>query len=235
MWRDCYRLESRSMEVAFSLGTMIMNNITRGFVCFGLLVTASLPITVHGAETSDDNQPTSSDVERRRTFKLDVLDTLKQEQLRHPLIPALRLAYKTIDQIDRNVKDYTCTLVKRERIQGKLRYHEYMFAKIRHENRNSDKMSAPFSVYLKYMGPRRVKDREVLFMRSQIDSKMIARNGGTGNLKNVTLTLDPRGKLAMRNNHYPITEIGIRNLTQYLIEAGRVAFGQGSGAPTVSG
>src|SRR5687767_7943582 len=57
----------------------------------------------------------------------------------HPLEPALDRAYKALKQIEREYKDYTCTLVKRERVDGKLTDYEYMFTKVRHE---------PFSVYM---------------------------------------------------------------------------------------
>ena len=60
-------------------------------------------------------------------------------QSEHPLEPALALAAKGLNNLRANIKDYSCTVVKRERIGGELKPHEYMFAKIGHE---------PFSVYL---------------------------------------------------------------------------------------
>ena len=42
------------------------------------------------------------------------------------------------------IQDYSATLVKRERIGGKLIDYEYMFVKIRHK---------PFSVYMYFLGP----------------------------------------------------------------------------------
>ena len=62
----------------------------------------------------------------------------------HPLQPALDLAQQGLAKINANIRDYSCTIVKRERIDGKLGEHEYMFAKIR---------SQPFSVYLYFLGP----------------------------------------------------------------------------------
>jgi hypothetical protein len=46
----------------------------------------------------------------------------------HPLQPALDLAQQGLAKINANVRDYSCTIVKRERIDGKLGEHEYMFA-----------------------------------------------------------------------------------------------------------
>jgi hypothetical protein len=62
----------------------------------------------------------------------------------HPLQPALELAQRGLSQLRSTIKDYSCTMVKRERIDGKLNDHEYMFAKVRHE---------PFSVYLYFLSP----------------------------------------------------------------------------------
>src|SRR5688500_15330004 len=49
----------------------------------------------------------------------------------HPLEPALDRAYKAVKHIEAEIKDYTCTLVKRERVDGKLTDQEFVFAKIR--------------------------------------------------------------------------------------------------------
>ena len=44
------------------------------------------------------------------------------------------------------IQDYSATVIKRERISGKLSEPEYLFIKIRHK---------PFSVYLKFLAPHR--------------------------------------------------------------------------------
>ena len=46
----------------------------------------------------------------------------------HPLQPALELAQRGLTSIRTNIQDYSCTVVKRERIDGKLGEHAYMFA-----------------------------------------------------------------------------------------------------------
>ena len=42
----------------------------------------------------------------------------------HPLQPALELAQKGLAGLRGTIKDYSCTVVKRERIDGKLGDHE---------------------------------------------------------------------------------------------------------------
>src|SRR5690606_15523912 len=47
----------------------------------------------------------------------------------HPLDPAIDLAKQVRDNLYTNVRDYTCTVVKRENIDGKVNEHEFMFCK----------------------------------------------------------------------------------------------------------
>jgi len=129
----------------------------------------------------------------------------------HPLAPALRIAEEGLVRIENHIHDYKCTLVKRERIAGKLLDHEFMDAKIRHK---------PFSVYLAFKNPASVRGREVLYVEGQNNNNLMAHEGGAL-LKLVTVNLNPTSSLAMRNNRYPITEIGVKNLVQRLIEVAK--------------
>ena len=61
----------------------------------------------------------------------------------HPLMPALRWARDGLKHIE-TIKDYSATVVKRERLGNKLGDYEYMFIKVRHQ---------PFSVYMYFLGP----------------------------------------------------------------------------------
>ncbi len=127
----------------------------------------------------------------------------------HPLDPALRIARKCLANIETNIRDYSATLIKRESIGGKLNETERMRVKIRHQ---------PFSVYLQHTAPESVKGQEVVYVRGKNDGNLIGRPVG---LKGVlgTLSLKPDGVIAMQGQRYPITEIGILNLTNRLIEA----------------
>ncbi|OHB80271.1 MAG: hypothetical protein A2W31_16045 [Planctomycetes bacterium RBG_16_64_10] len=137
----------------------------------------------------------------------------------HPLMPALRLAYDVRAHIVREVKDYSCVLIKRERVDGQLLGHQYLFAKIRHEQVRAGRVVTPFSVYLHFLSPLRLRGREVLYVKGQNDGKLIARKGGP-RFSYVTVSLDPLNESAMKGNRYPITEIGIQNLVERLIEVG---------------
>jgi hypothetical protein len=128
----------------------------------------------------------------------------------HPLMPALRWAYDGVGNIEK-LQDYSATMVKRERINGKVGEPEYMFVKIRHK---------PFSVYMYFLGPPDLRGREVIYVEGQHNGNLLAHATGLqGKLLGV-LELAPTGLVAMRGNRYPLTEIGILNMVRRLVEVG---------------
>jgi hypothetical protein len=145
----------------------------------------------------------------------------------HPLMPLLRYASARYQQLDREILDYTCTLVKHERVRGRLLEPEYMQVKIRHEQVRDGRVVAPLSVYLHFTAPDVVKGREVIYVAGRYDGQIVVRNGGP-RFAYITTAIDPAGDLAMQRNRYPVTEIGLRNLIMRLIEVGNedVQYGQ---------
>jgi outer membrane lipoprotein-sorting protein len=130
----------------------------------------------------------------------------------HPLEPALALAAKGLDSLRANITDYSCTVVKRERINGELQPHEYMFAKIRHK---------PYSVYLYFLAPDGVKGQEVIYCDGKNDGNMLAHAGSGVRAMVGTVSLKPQSMLAMQGNRYPITELGVENLAKRLVEVAK--------------
>lgn len=142
---------------------------------------------------------------------------LPDDWQKHPLAPALKMAYEGYRRISEEVDDYTCTLVKRERIDGELRDFEHIATKIRHERRSGDQVVVPFSVHMRFLAPQRVEGREVLFVEGANNGKMFARRGGT-RFSSMAARIDPQGELAMRDNRYPITQVGILHLVRLLVQ-----------------
>jgi hypothetical protein len=126
----------------------------------------------------------------------------------HPLMPALRWAYTGVGNIEK-IQDYSARLAKRERIGGKLLDCEQMFVKIRHK---------PFSVYMYFLAPSALRGQEVLYVQGQNEGNMFAHGVGMQNTMFGTLKIKPDGPIAMRNERYPLTELGILNLTTRLVE-----------------
>ncbi|NLF68431.1 MAG: DUF1571 domain-containing protein [Candidatus Anammoximicrobium sp.] len=141
---------------------------------------------------------------------------------KHPLDPALDIARNGLQNIRATVNDYTCTLVKREQIDGKLLDYEYIFVKIRNRKVADGKIVTPFSVYMYFLKPTEMKGREVMYVEGRNEEKMVAHEGGTAGKYLPTVWIRPNGIIAMRNQRYPLTEVGLENLVVKLIERGEI-------------
>ncbi len=126
----------------------------------------------------------------------------------HPLMPALRRAREGIKSIEK-IQDYSATVVKRERLFGKVGGYQYMFIKVRHK---------PFSVYTRFLAPDRFKGQECLYVEGQNGGKMWAHGTGLEKKLFKTVSIAPDGPIAIRGQRYPLTEIGMLNLTCLLIQ-----------------
>ena len=128
---------------------------------------------------------------------------LVQQPGEHPLAPTIRTLNSVLAHIDQNVSDYSCTFKKQERVEGDLSDAQTMFMKVRQQ---------PFSVYMYFLGPPTNQGREVLFVDGQNEGKMVVLEAGWKRMAG-KMNIDPTGTLAMRGQKYPITNVGIRNLT----------------------
>ena len=138
----------------------------------------------------------------------------------HPLLAVLRMASAGYDRMEREIKDYTCTLAKRERVDGRLLEPELMFVKIRHPQVASGKVVTPLGIYIRFLRPADIKGREVLWVEGRNKGKLIVHNGGL-QFDYVTLAIPVDSDLAKQRNRYPLPEIGVKNLTRRLIENGQ--------------
>lgn len=112
------------------------------------------------------------------------------------------------------VDDYTCVLVRRERVGGRLRPEEVALMKARRQ---------PFSVYLRWAAPEAMAKQEVCYVAGRHDGLMRVRPAGLlGALGFVSL--DPDDARAREHSHHTITEAGVGCLIERLgreWEAGR--------------
>ncbi|MGD0397398.1 MAG: DUF1571 domain-containing protein [Syntrophobacteraceae bacterium] len=103
-----------------------------------------------------------------------------------------------LDEMDSSysrVNDYVAVFHKQERIDGKLNEGETALLKFQ----------KPFKVYMKFTGGPST-GTEVLYAEGSYENKLLVRQGGIWGV--MTLSLDPRGSLAMSRNRHPITEVG---------------------------
>jgi len=128
----------------------------------------------------------------------------------HPLMPALRWAQQGLQEMEQGLHDYSATVVKRERIDGVVGEQECMYVKVRHR---------PFSVYMYFLAPPKLRGQEVIYVEGANNGKMLAHGPGL-QASLGTFELKPTGRIAMRGQRYPITELGVKNLVQRLLEVG---------------
>ena len=106
------------------------------------------------------------------------------------------------------VRDYTALLLKQERIGGVLGEQQLMQLKLRHE---------PFSVYVKSIAGEDL-GREVLYVAGENDGEMLVKLGGLQGRLLPAVNVDPAGSLALAQARHPITNVGLLNLTNKVIE-----------------
>ena len=124
----------------------------------------------------------------------------------HPLDKAIEMAKVALRDMQAEVQDYTCILVKREQVNGVIGEKTCMNLKIRCP-RDSAAGPVPFSIYLKFLTPRACSGREVIWVDGQNENKLIAHEGrGIAAMKR--FYLDPTGWLAMKDNRYPVYDAG---------------------------
>lgn len=138
----------------------------------------------------------------------------------HPLDPALVIAHKSLEHIRTNIADYSAIVIKRERVNGTLGEHEFMYTKVRNRKHENGAVRIPFSVYMNFLKPASVKGREVIYVEGANGGNITAHEGGMKGRFLPTMNLDPHGMIAMQGQRYPITDFGFENLVVKLIEKG---------------
>ncbi|MEZ6106939.1 MAG: DUF1571 domain-containing protein [Pirellulaceae bacterium] len=138
------------------------------------------------------------------------------DQASHPLDPALAVAQAGLERL-KPITGYRAVIVKRERIGSDVRGPETMEAKIRRHRDLAGGGVVPFAVYLKFIQPRGVAGREVIWEEGANSGNLVAHETGFANL--VTLRLAHRPTRHDGAAH-PITEIGFDVLIQRMIEKG---------------
>ncbi len=124
----------------------------------------------------------------------------------HPLAPLIRWGKAGAAALEK-LDDYSCALVKRERVANKVTPYQRMTAKVRH---------APFSVYAAFVHNKERPWQEVIYVDGHNSGKMYVHSDEFRMMG--TVSLFPDSDRAMRDNRYPITEVGILKLIQRLVE-----------------
>jgi hypothetical protein len=118
----------------------------------------------------------------------------------------LKLARSSRDSIAA-VRDYEALFTKRELV-GRTLYTGQMLIKFRQQ---------PFSVYLRFVDAN--NGREVIYAGPRYRNQLQAHEP-PGSLRNIvgTVSLDPKSSTAMAEGRHPITQIGMLNMLDALID-----------------
>jgi outer membrane lipoprotein-sorting protein len=117
-----------------------------------------------------------------------------------------------------SIQDYTATFIKQERINGKLREPELVLFKFQ----------KPFKIYMKWTAGSK-EGQEVLYVEGKNGGKVLAHPGFGGFLGGMlalvlpTFAISPGGPTAMKENLHPITNAGIGNIIENIIQNNNIA------------
>jgi hypothetical protein len=129
----------------------------------------------------------------------------------HPLAWVLKFAREERAYLQQTVRDFTCRVTKRERIDGELQDNYYIDMCVREKTHPGARVTQPLSVLLTFLGPSQVEGRKALFVAGQNDDRLLVRKGGR-RFGYVVIDVDPFGPSVKRESLVPITEIGFSHL-----------------------
>ncbi len=138
-------------------------------------------------------------------------------QAAHPLLPIIRYATSHAVYIRENVRDFSCRIIKRERIDGKLQEQQFANLHVRCEQRHDDGSVQPLAVFMQFVAPRTISDRRVLYIADQNDGKVLVRKGGKL-MKHMKLKVDPLSARARSESKYLIMDAGLDKLMDRFIQ-----------------
>jgi hypothetical protein len=133
----------------------------------------------------------------------------------HTMQDLLKIATQREKEIRETVKDYTCVIVKRERIDGKLQEDRFIEAKVRPAAERGGR-TTPLSVRLQFGAPADVAGRTIIYVEGENDGKMIVRRGGD-RLSNVTVKVDPESEIARNETLMHIEHLGLDGMVSEII------------------
>ncbi len=207
--KGCDPFAVKDNQMLSLLGRVIRRAVVAAILLPGLL--GNLPYC--RGESPDRKQTTTSYTSGYRPAAPQTPDNLAQ----HPLRAVIEYARREQKYLERTVQDFTCRLVKRERIGGFLQEQHFVDMQVREATYVDGRIEQPLSIYLHFLAPKSVGGRNVLYVEGQNDGKMLVRNGGK-HFDYVLVKLDPNGETAREETLVPVTDIGFNRLLGKMIE-----------------
>lgn len=117
--------------------------------------------------------------------------------------PDIKLLLNQMGSRYAGIQDYVAIFHKQERVDGKLLPEETILFKFQ----------KPLEIYMKWIKEPH-KGREALYASGKYENKVVAHKGGFFGF--LTVSLDPKGRFAMKGNRHPITDAGLGHLIEGL-------------------
>ena len=107
------------------------------------------------------------------------------------------------------VRDYAGLFYRQERVNGQLQAEQTIQMRVRQQ---------PFSVHMKWLGPQKAVGQEAIFVAGKHNNQVKAKAAGALLGALGFLSLDPNDPKIMATNRHPITEAGIGNLIDRIVQ-----------------
>jgi hypothetical protein len=134
----------------------------------------------------------------------------------HPLQDVLRYVREHHAYITHNIFDYTCRIVKRERIDDRLQDYRYIDAKVRPRVVRGGEVVSPLSIYLRFLAPQKLAERRLVYVEGQNEGKMLVRNGGP-RFSNVIVSISLDSQAARRESEMSVVDIGFDRMAREIV------------------
>ena len=129
----------------------------------------------------------------------------------NPLDPLLLVAEAGLERLRQDLKDYTATIERQERVDGKLMPTETIALKIRQAQHNEEgETTVSRAIYTRHMAPKSMAGQEAIWEQGENDGNLVAHiPPGFLNVKR--FYLPPTGFLAMRGSRTPSPKPGSKS------------------------
>jgi hypothetical protein len=170
------------------------------FSCAGL---AALSLVSSASPTSLYHVPQTATPEAPVMLAQAAQPATTPAQTRQPMEEPLQLIAEAL-QTYGQVQDYSCTLIKKEKLDDQPLMEDVMCMRVR---------TAPFSVNLKWLEPKALVGQEAVYVAGKNDGKMRVKSAGLLSAVGF-VTLDLSDARARKTSKHSIAEAGIGNLLE---------------------
>lgn len=142
----------------------------------------------------------------------------------NPLHHCVTYLQRGMQFFEKDVRDCSFVLFKRELIDGEMQAQRQMLTRVRYSN---DDSGAPRlkEVFVEYLAPQNLVGRRIVYESDANNDKMLVREG-SGLARHLTLKISPESRLAKMESQYSITDTGplsvIQRLMTYLEDTIRI-------------